>query len=286
MMAQISVPESVSADDPSQDKRRNDGTRQIAIDVAYRQIVIVNVVFVGLPNAGDGNWVLIDAGLPGSAADIKSVARARFGGSGRPSSIVMTHGHFDHVGALETLAGEWDIPIYAHSREHPYLSGSRSYPPPDPSVGGGLMSLLSPLFPTSPVDVSTRLQLLPEDHSVPTMPGWSWVHTPGHSPGHVSLWRESDRLMIVGDAFITTKQESVYAAVTQEPEMHGPPMYFTPDWESARRSVEVLAALRPNVVVTGHGHAMQGVRMQEALNELAARFDDVARPSTEKYAPT
>jgi glyoxylase-like metal-dependent hydrolase (beta-lactamase superfamily II) len=91
------------------------------------------------------------------------------------------------------------------------------------------MSLLSPLFPTSPVDVSTRLQLLPEDHSVPPMPGWSWLHTPGHSPGHVSLWRESDRLMIVGDAFTTTKQESVYAAVTQEPEMHGPPMYFTPD---------------------------------------------------------
>ena len=60
--------------------------------------------------------------------------------------------------------------------------------PPDPSVGGGLMSPLSPLYPREPVDVSRRLQALPADGSVPAMPGWRWVHTPGHAPG-VSLWR-------------------------------------------------------------------------------------------------
>src|SRR5690242_21209105 len=109
-----------------------------------------------------------------------------------------------------------------------------------------------------------------------------WVHTPGHTPGHISLWREPDRLMIAGDAFITTRQESAYAAATQEPEMHGPPMYFTPDWDSAGRSVRALEALRPDIVVTGHGQAIRGPQMQAALEDLAARFDDVDIPHIRK----
>jgi glyoxylase-like metal-dependent hydrolase (beta-lactamase superfamily II) len=283
-MAQIPVSESTNADKPSDDRQRDDKTRQIAYDVAYRQILLANVVFVGPPNAGDDNWVLIDAGLPASAADIKSAARARFAGTGRPRAIVMTHGHFDHVGALETLTQDWDVPVYAHLREHSYLNGRQSYPPPDPSVGGGVMSLVSPLFPRRPVDVSRWLRALPDDHSVPPMPDWRWVHTPGHSPGHISLWRELDRLMIAGDAFITTMQESAYAAVTQEPEMHGPPMYFTPDWERAGQSVRTLAALKPEVVVSGHGQAMRGPQMQAALEDLAARFDEVAVPRQRRPA--
>lgn len=282
-MNQIDLPDSAAADVPRADDLRDDKTRQLAADLAYRQVAIVNVMFFGPSSCGDGGWVLIDAGIPGSAPDIRSAARARFGGSGRPSAIVLTHGHFDHVGSLETLAAEWDVPIYAHVHEHPYLNGTRSYPPADPSVGGGLMALLSPLFPTSPVDVSERLRALPADGSVPGMPGWRWLHTPGHAPGHISLWREADRMLIAGDAFVTTKQESVYSAVTQKPEMHGPPMYFTPDWINARRSVQTLASLSPETVVTGHGQAMRGPEMRAALNELARRFDEVAVPATGRY---
>jgi glyoxylase-like metal-dependent hydrolase (beta-lactamase superfamily II) len=145
------------------------------------------------------------------------------------------------------------------------------------------MALLSPLYPTHPVDVGQRLRALAADHSVPDMPGWRWVHTPGHSPGHVSLWRSADRLLIAGDAFVTTKQESIYSAATQAPEMRGPPMYFTPDWPSAKQSVLNLAALLPDVVVTGHGQAMQGTEMRSALAELAERFDEVAVPKHGRY---
>jgi glyoxylase-like metal-dependent hydrolase (beta-lactamase superfamily II) len=226
--------------------------------------------------------MLVDTGLPASAADIRSSAQARFGGSGRPAAIILTHGHFDHVGALETLAEEWDVPVYAHPLEHPYLNGTSSYPPADPSVGSGLMALLSPLYPTRPVDVRPRLRALPENHSVPGLAEWRWIHTPGHTPGHISLWRSHDRMLIAGDAFITTKQESAYSAVTQTPEMHGPPMYFTPDWRSARESVQALAALSPETVVTGHGRAMRGPQMRAALTELARRFDDVAVPAAQR----
>lgn len=278
MKPQIKLPESVKAERPPQDKAREDGAHEIVGDVAYKQLAIVNVVFAGSPGCGDGQWVLIDTGVFGSAQAIKSTAKARFNQTGKPAAIILTHGHFDHVGCVETLAREWNVPVYAHPAEHPYLNGSRSYEAPDPSVGGGLIAAISPLFPTSPVDLTHFLRALPADHSVPHMPGWRWIHTPGHSPGHISLWRQSDGLLIAGDAFVTTRQESIYAAVTQAPEMHGPPAYFTPDWDSAQRSVVNLALLAPEIVITGHGAAMSGPLMRTALNNLAEHFDAVAVP--------
>ena len=121
-MSQIPLSETASADRPEYDKLRDDKTRQIAPDLAYRQIAIVNVIFYGRPGAGDGNWTLIDTGMPAAASDIRSAAQARFGDFGRPSAIVLTHGHFDHVGPLETLVKEWDVPVYAHKLKHAYLN--------------------------------------------------------------------------------------------------------------------------------------------------------------------
>lgn len=260
-------------------------TIEIAPDIAYRRLLLVNVVMVGQPGAGDRNWVLIDAGLPGTAPLIVGAASERFGAGARPAAIIMTHGHFDHVGALKDLVERWDVPVYASRLERPYLDGRAAYPPPDASVGGGLMSLLSPLYPRGPIDVGSRLQELPKDCSIPHMPGWRWIQTPGHSAGHVSFWRESDRAMIVGDAFITTRQESAYAAtaVTQPAELHGPPKYFTPDWEKAAASVRRLASLEPEIAITGHGPAIEGEPLRDSLHQLAEEFEAVAVPEHGKY---
>jgi glyoxylase-like metal-dependent hydrolase (beta-lactamase superfamily II) len=283
MSEQIPLSEASRADDPNLDNDNDDTTHEIADDLSYKRLAIVNVVFYGRPGAADRQWVLIDTGMPGSAGAIKRAASKRFGEGSRPAAILMTHGHFDHVGALETLADDWDAPIYAHLLEQPYLDGRSAYPPPDPTVGGGLMALTSPLFPKGPIDVGRRLRILPENGEVPHMNSWRWLHTPGHAPGHVSFWREQDRSLIVGDAFVTTRQESAYAAMMQKPEMHGPPMYFTPDWDSARDSVRALAALEPELVVTGHGRAMRGDEMRLALHALARNFDEVARPEQGRY---
>ena len=96
------------------------------------------------------------------------------------------------------------------------------------------------------MNVSGRLRPLPDDGSVPAMPGWRWIHTPGHSVGHISLWREADRALIAGDAIVTT-------------------------------------SLYPRLVITGHGQPMQGPAMGQALQQLAAEFDAVALPSEGRY---
>jgi len=276
---QIPLDPSARADDPASDALRDDGTHEVTADIAYKRLAVVNVVFYGAPGTRD--WVLIDAGVYGAASLIASAAEERF--QSPPRCIVLTHGHFDHVGALPALADRWNVPIYAHLIEHPYVNGTASYPPPDPSVGGGMMARLSPLFPRGPYDFGRWLRPLPMDRSVPYMPDWTWIHTPGHTPGHVSLWRASDRCIIAGDAFITTKQESAYAVATQRPELHGPPAYFTQDWEASRRSVEELARLEPEIAVTGHGRPMQGPQLRTALHDLADNFDIVAVPDGGRY---
>src|SRR5690606_16681991 len=116
---------------------------ELTRDLAYHKTRIVNVFMYGAPDAGDRGWVLIDSGVYGSAGAIRKAAASRFGEDARPACIVLTHGHFDHVGALRTLAEEWDVPVYAHELEMPYITGRSSYPPPDPTVGGGAMAGLS-----------------------------------------------------------------------------------------------------------------------------------------------
>lgn len=278
MDKQVPISSSARADD-----HQHDGVYEVAPDLVYQRLGIVNVAFFGVVGAGDQKWVLIDAGIPGSAGRIIDAAARRFGEDARPAAIIMTHGHFDHVGALEALAERWDVPVYAHELEIPYLNGLQSYPPPDPSVGGGMMSALSRFYPRGPIDVSPWLRTLPADGSVPGMRRWSWLHTPGHTPGHVSFWRDMDRTIIAGDAFITTAQESAFAVVTQRAEIHGPPMYYTPDWPTAKLSVQRLAALSPELAVTGHGPAMRGAEMRSALQTLARDFDRIAVPEQGRY---
>jgi glyoxylase-like metal-dependent hydrolase (beta-lactamase superfamily II) len=255
----------------------------VSLDAVATGVVGLRVLFVNVfAVSGERGWTLIDAALNGSAGRIQRWAREHFGDT-PPVAIVLTHAHFDHVGTLDTLLETWNCPVYAHPEESPYLTGSLSYPEPDPSVGGGMMARMAKLYPRGPIDVSSRLRLLPEDGSVPPLPGWRWLHTPGHTVGHVSLFRDADRALIPGDAFCTTKQESFFAVATQRPELHGPPAYYTTDWDAARDSVRKLAALDPAFIAPSHGQPMSGQQTTEGLRELSARFDEVARPETGKY---
>lgn len=283
MEDRIILSDTARADDPDRDDAREDKVHEVWPDLAYRRTAIVNVALFGEPGCGDRGWVLIDGGFLNAASLIKDAAERRFGKNARAAAIILTHGHADHVAAIEDLAEEWDVPVYAHHYELPYLNGTSSYPKTDPGVGGGMMALTSPTLPRGPFDFSRWLQPLPDDGTVPFMPDWKWIHTPGHTPGHVSLWRESDRSLIAGDAVVTTDQESIYAAITQKHELQGPPMYFTQNWQDAAESVRKIAGLQPDLLLTGHGRAMQGQEMRDGLNRLARDFWELAVPKDGEY---
>ncbi|WP_436488979.1 MBL fold metallo-hydrolase [Chitinophaga sp. ARDCPP14] len=243
--------------------------------------VFVNMYLIHEP--ANNSWVLVDAGLQTSAHKIMQVAKHLFWPQATPSAIILTHGHFDHTGALPALLSEWDVPVYAHYLEAPYLTGRSAYPPPDPSAGGGMMTLLSWTFPKQGINLNGHLLMLPEDGSVPGLEGWRYIHTPGHTPGHISLYREYDGVLLAGDAFVTTQAESLSHVITQSKKVSGPPKYFTPDWISAESSVKKLAALQPQTVATGHGKPLTGQEMQRQLQSLADNFKASARPHSGRY---
>jgi glyoxylase-like metal-dependent hydrolase (beta-lactamase superfamily II) len=245
--------------------------------------IFVNIFMIHNPEKND--WVLVDTGLRTTAPKIRDMAKQLFWPDLRPSAIVLTHGHFDHVGSLVELADEWDVPIYVHYMEKPYLTGRSSYPPADPTVGGGLISLLSWAYPLGPINVTSgRLISLPDNETIPGLPEWRYIHTPGHAPGHISLFREKDRVLIAGDAVVTTKAESAVGMLRPgSPDTYGPPKYFTYNWQAAAESVRKLAALEPLVIVSGHGKSMRGEEVKQRLKRLAEHFDELAKPSHGRY---
>lgn len=257
--------------------------REVAPDVAYYTNQIVNIVMIGKPNE---NWVLIDAGLPKSGEEIINVAQERYGENNPPSAIILTHGHFDHVGSIVVLLSKWKVPVYAHPIEFPFLTGEQAYPEPDTSVQGGLLAKLSFLYPHEPINIKEALQRLPADGSLLELPDWEWIHVPGHSPGQIALFRKADGLLLSADAFITVEQDSLYKVLVQKKEVCGPPVYLTTDWAAAYKSVKRLADLHPETVISGHGTAIQGEELREGLNKLISDWDEVAVPEYGKWVTT
>ncbi|RYD76699.1 MAG: MBL fold metallo-hydrolase, partial [Sphingobacteriales bacterium] len=250
------------------------------------KIVFVNVIMVATgtnEETNKPNWVLIDAGLKGYSKKIMRIAAKQFGEGNPPQAIILTHGHFDHIGTLKKLLKVWDVPVYCHRLELPYLTGRSAYPPQDPTVDNGLMAMVSRVYPTDSIDLGNQVFPLPASGEVPHMPNWVWHHVPGHSPGQIALFRESDRTLISADAFVTTKQESAYAVMTQRRQINGPPAYFTIDWLAAEQSVVHLERLRPEVVISGHGRPMEGSKMRKELRTLAHNFQEMAVPEHGRY---
>lgn len=241
--------------------------REIAAELAHLRVSIANVYFAG----NRESWALIDAGVPGHEASIIEAAGARFGQGSRPEAILLTHGHFDHAGSAVALARHWNVPVYAHPLEFPYLTGKSAYPRKDPTVGGA-MAFLSRFFPSRTANIEEVLRDLPSNGSVPGLEGWMAIFTPGHAPGHVAFWRERDATLVAGDAVATADLDSWLGIAMMKPAISRPPSPFTYDWGAARASVKTLAALNPFVVAAGHGEPISGPRVANELSRFAREF--------------
>ena len=240
---------------------------RIAPEVGWLPVSFVNVYFVGRPGE---KWAMIDSGLPGYAEQVFAAARARFGADARPEAIYLTHGHFDHAGAAKALADRWDVPIYAHRMELPFLTGRSDYPPPDPTIGGAI-AFLSRFMPSRSCNLGARVQALPQE-DLPGLEGWRWIRVPGHSPGQVAFFRTSDRVLLAGDALATMNMDSWTGLITAKKVLSRAGAPFNYDWEATRKSVLNLAELRPNIVGCGHGVPMSGGDLPDRLDRFAKRF--------------
>lgn len=242
--------------------------QEIAEGVAVLPIVFVNAYFVGAP---DEPWVLVDSGIPHSFGRTVKAAEERYGEGVAPQAIILTHGHFDHAGAARQCAEHWNVPIYAHKMEMPYLTNRSSYPPPDPTIGG-FLPFASRFMPSGAVDLGEHLHALPDDGVVSHLPAWKWIYTPGHSPGHISLWRENDSTLIAGDALATADFDSTWGAITKKQQLAYGGSPFVCDWQATRDSVQSLAQLKPFVIACGHGTPMSEPDLASQMDEWARDF--------------
>src|SRR5690606_20494471 len=96
-------------------------------------------------------------------------------------------------------------------------------------------------------------------------------------------FRPYDGTLIAGDAFVTTHQESLAGALLQPREIHGPPQYFTPNWEDAWYSIILLSQLTINAAANGHGRPVYGPKLYYGLERLAEDFWNIAVPDHGRY---
>jgi glyoxylase-like metal-dependent hydrolase (beta-lactamase superfamily II) len=208
---------------------------------------------------------------------IKETAESLFGTNARPAAILLTHVHPDHSGSALELSQLWDVPVFLHSDELPLTTGTiaaiEAYP-----AGPLDRWLILPVLRTMPRrweamlvkgSFKDRARPFDPDGSVPGLPDWEYIPTPGHSPGHVSFFRPSDRVLITGDAVVTMKVNSLWGFLLHQPGLSGPPWYTTSSWSDAKESIAALARLEPQVLASGHGSPMIGPDTARALQALA-----------------
>lgn len=206
----------------------------------------------------DGVWQL--RGFPPNAInvylldDVLVDAATRFAGRRIERELrghtlgahALTHAHPDHQGASHAVCQRYGVPFWVGDRdvaaaENPKLIGERQ---PD-----HFMAQLFAKTMTGPAHTVDRP--LREGDEVGS---FKVLDTPGHSAGHVAFWRESDRVLVLGDVL---NSADVYTAI---PGLREPKTYFTPDPAENRRSARRLGTLEPKLVLFGHGPAVRDTR--------------------------
>lgn len=175
--------------------------------------------------------VLVDSGTNLSGKGILRQLEGR-----TVSAHALTHAHPDHFGSSHSVCESLRIPLWCGERDAPVAEGTARQ-----ESGGLIGKLITSMPPPDPHPVARRLR---EGDDVA---GFTVLDTPGHSPGHIAFWRESDRTLVCGDVFFNL------SLLTLRPGLREPPRPLTPSPARNRESARRLAALRPSLVLFGHG---------------------------------
>lgn len=233
-----------------------------------------NIYFV----QSGSSWALIDAAWPNRSKLIKEAAESLFGVNAHPVTILLTHIHPDHSGSALELAQTWNVPVYVHPDEMPLASGKLILEYSNP-LDRWLIVPLMKLIPRrvlesklSEASLADVVHPIDPCAGVPGLPDWQCIPTPGHTPGHVAFFRKSDGVLITGDAILTVNLNSMWDLLLNRHRVSGPPYISTWNWQKAKKSVSLLAALEPRVLACGHGIVMIGPETASELRTFSDRF--------------
>ncbi len=199
----------------------------------------------------DDGVVLVDTGLPRHSGYFQRALRDAGKSIGDVTTILLTHWHGDHVGNAADLQRRSGARVVAHTLDASSISGAR---PPAMNTRQKVMARISGTLEPVPVD-----EELIADGAF-SVPGFTAIQTPGHTPGHVSfLLDRAGGVLFTGDAASGGRSR-----VRRTPKM------LTADQETADASVARLAALSFDTAVFGHGPAVRG-RAVDRFKELSRR---------------
>jgi hydroxyacylglutathione hydrolase len=185
--------------------------------------------------------VLVDTGLPVSAGKLAPIVREH-----GVEAIALTHAHGDHVGSARKLADEFGLPVWVGANDREATERGKAVKKA-PFDRPGLSLVAGILGDFKGVAVARTLAEGDELGA-----GFTVLDVPGHSPGHVAFWRESDGVLIAGDVFFNMH------VLTTAPGLRQPPGPFTSDPAQNRDSERKLAAIGPTVAGFGHGPVIAG----------------------------
>jgi glyoxylase-like metal-dependent hydrolase (beta-lactamase superfamily II) len=197
--------------------------------------------YLWLSPSDDGS-VLFDCGWPWSGKALATGLRRVRCAPEDLRVIAITHDDVDHSGRLAQLTSVSAAPVFAHSREIPRFERNswRAVPGragPVDVIGIAAWAIYG-RYPHVPIH---GVQPLAEGDELPG--GWVTLHTPGHTPGHASYYQPKYRVLIAGD--------SVGPAPAGQ--LRAPQAAYCEDGNLARKSIEKLAALDPEIICCGHG---------------------------------
>jgi glyoxylase-like metal-dependent hydrolase (beta-lactamase superfamily II) len=204
--------------------------------------------------------LLVDTGLPGQGETLRRLLAQHGAQPATVRWLVLTHQDLDHIGNAPEVVAESGAEVYAHRADAPFIEGERLLLKLAPERLATLAPEARAFFEEwAKHPPRVRVSRLVEDgQTLPVAGGVRVVYTPGHTPGHLSLYLEAHRVLVAGDALVVA-----------DGQLRGPRPEVTLDMAEAMRSVAKLAALEPEFVVCYHG-GVYGPGAARRLHEIAS----------------